>query len=130
MPNFIHGKNPALLSMSHPACLMTGSLFHGSLKSPYNCVGFHLQKRNNQPSFFFSLLNSIWRLHGGGVQAQGVFLGKPEDSGWEDWGTLGKIRGITTPPKRILFSLHHSWLLLLKPCSTYTSVIHIFLNTS
>ena len=24
-------------------------------------------------------------------------LGNPEDSVWEDWGTLGKIRGITTP---------------------------------
>ncbi len=24
--------------------------------------------------------------------------GNPKDSVWEDWGTLGKIRGITTPP--------------------------------
>ena len=32
-----------------------------------------------------------------GVQGEGVFLGKPEDSVWEDWGILGKIRGITTP---------------------------------
>ena len=31
----------------------------------------------------------------GGVQGEGVFLGNPEDSVWEDWGTLGKIRGIT-----------------------------------
>ena len=23
--------------------------------------------------------------------------GNPEDSVWEDWGRLGKIRGITTP---------------------------------
>ena len=22
----------------------------------------------------------------------------PKDSGWKDWGTLGKIRGITTTP--------------------------------
>ena len=27
-----------------------------------------------------------------------MFLGNPKDSGREDWGTLGKIRGITTPP--------------------------------
>ena len=27
---------------------------------------------------------------------EGVFLGNPEDSVWEDWGTLGNIRGITT----------------------------------
>ena len=31
-----------------------------------------------------------------------MFLGNPKDSGWEDWGTLGKIRGIITPgPLRI-----------------------------
>ena len=30
---------------------------------------------------------------------QGVF---PKDSVWDHWGTLGKIRGITTPPLRIL----------------------------
>ncbi len=44
---------------------------------------------------------------GGGVRIDGlnestlqdgVFLGNPEDSAWEDWGTVGKIRGITTPP--------------------------------
>ena len=35
----------------------------------------------------------------GGVQGEGVLLGKPKDSGREDWGTLGKIRGITTPLK-------------------------------
>ena len=29
---------------------------------------------------------------------EGVFLGNPKDSGREDWGTLGNIRGITTPP--------------------------------
>ena len=39
----------------------------------------------------------------GVVQGEGVFLGNPKDSVWEDWGTLGKIRGITTPgPLRIL----------------------------
>ena len=30
-------------------------------------------------------------------RVSGVFLGNPKDSGREDWGTLGKIRGITTP---------------------------------
>ena len=30
--------------------------------------------------------------HRGGTQ------GNVKDSVWEDWGTLGKIRGITTPP--------------------------------
>ena len=33
-----------------------------------------------------------------GSQGEGVFLGNPEDCVWEDWGTLGKIREITTPP--------------------------------
>ena len=32
----------------------------------------------------------------------GCSWGNPKDSVWEDWGTLGKIRGITTPPERIL----------------------------
>ena len=32
-----------------------------------------------------------------------MFLGSPKDSGREDWGTVGKIRGITTPPLRVLF---------------------------
>ena len=36
------------------------------------------------------------------VQGEGVFLGNLKDSVWEDWGTLGKIRGITTPSLRIL----------------------------
>ena len=31
-------------------------------------------------------------LKGGGVQGEGVFLGNPRDSVWEDWGTLGNIR--------------------------------------
>ena len=35
----------------------------------------------------------------GSVPGEGVFLGKRKDSVWEDWGTLGKIRGITTPLK-------------------------------
>ena len=30
------------------------------------------------------------------VQGEGVFLGNPKDSVWEDWGTLGNIR--ETPP--------------------------------
>ena len=29
---------------------------------------------------------------GGGILAEGVFLGNPKDSVWEDWGTLGNIR--------------------------------------
>ena len=33
----------------------------------------------------------------GGVFKGRVFLGNPKDSGREDWGTLGKIRGISTP---------------------------------
>ena len=28
----------------------------------------------------------------------GCSWGNPKDSVWEDWGTLGKIRGITPPP--------------------------------
>ena len=30
---------------------------------------------------------------------KGVFRGKPKDSVWEDWGTLGKIKEITTAPE-------------------------------
>ena len=37
-------------------------------------------------------------LIGGCPIGGGGTLGNPEDSGREDWGTLGKIRGITTPP--------------------------------
>ena len=33
-----------------------------------------------------------------------MLLGKPKDSGREDWGTLGEIKGITTPPLRILLN--------------------------
>ena len=29
-------------------------------------------------------------LNGGVVQGEGLFLGNPKDSVWEDWGTLGK----------------------------------------
>ena len=31
------------------------------------------------------------RLLKGGCSRGGVFLGNPEDSVWEDWGTLGNI---------------------------------------
>ncbi len=34
----------------------------------------------------------------GFLRVSEVFLGNTEDSIWEDWGTLGKIRGITNPP--------------------------------
>ena len=33
-----------------------------------------------------------YRVLKGGVQGEEVFLGNPEDSGREDWGTLGNIR--------------------------------------
>ena len=33
-----------------------------------------------------------YRILKGAVQGEGVFLGNPEDSGREDWGTLGNIR--------------------------------------
>ena len=50
---------------------------------------------------------AFYRVLKGGVQGEGVFLGNPEDSVWEDWGTLGKIWVITTPgPLRILLSFH------------------------
>ena len=50
--------------------------------------------------------SNICRVLKGGVQGEGVFLGKPKDSVWEDWGILGKIR--ETPPgtlDRILLNL-------------------------
>ena len=31
-----------------------------------------------------------------------MFLGKPKDSVWEDWGTLGKIREITPPLRNLI----------------------------
>ena len=35
----------------------------------------------------------VWGfLRSGGVEGERVFLGNPEDSVWEDWGTLGNIR--------------------------------------
>ena len=43
-----------------------------------------------------------YRVLKGGVSKGRVFLNNPEDSVWEDWGTLGKIRGITTISLRIL----------------------------
>ena len=45
-------------------------------------------------------LSEICRvLKGPGVEPRGGggTLGNPKDSVWEDWGTLGKIRGITNP---------------------------------
>ena len=41
--------------------------------------------------------DSIGVLKRGVSNGKGVFLGNPKDSGQEDWGTLGNIRGITTP---------------------------------
>ena len=43
-------------------------------------------------------------LKGEGLFKGRGYLGNPKDSVWEDWGTLGKIRGITTPPLRILLN--------------------------
>ena len=48
-------------------------------------------------------------LIGGCPIGGGGTLGNPEDSGREDWGTLGKIRGITTPPVRILLKSAENW---------------------
>ena len=36
---------------------------------------------------------------GGFLRGGGGTLGNPNDSDWEDWGTLGKIRGITNPQR-------------------------------
>ena len=39
------------------------------------------------------VLQNFYRvLKGGGVQGEGVFLGNPDDSVWEDSGTLGHFR--------------------------------------
>ena len=49
-----------------------------------------------------------------------MLLGNPKGSGGEDWGTLGKIRGITTPrplknpidvPFSDNFSIHVRWIM-------------------
>ena len=54
-----------------------------------------------QPREVYCSLSPLPNIHcrvlkGGVSKGEGVFLGNPEDSVWEDWGTLGKIRGITT----------------------------------
>ena len=46
-------------------------------------------------------------LRGGCFTGEGVFLGNRKDSVWEDWGTLGKIRGITTPHLKNPFKDRH-----------------------
>ena len=64
---------------------------------------------NKQPvSFFCSAPNypqlvGFLRVKGGCVQGEGVLLGNPKDSVWEDWGTLGKIGEITTPPEELYY---------------------------
>ena len=41
-------------------------------------------------TYFFPCVDMISRIlkGGGGVQGEGVFLGNPKDSVWEDWGFL------------------------------------------
>ena len=70
---------------------------------------------NLQPALWNLFFFHLWTwflgfLRGWGVQGEGVFLGNPKDSVWEDFsGTLGNIRnddrGITTPPLRILLMM-------------------------
>ena len=49
-------------------------------------------------------------LKGPGVEPRGgVFLGNPKHFGREDWGTLGKIRGITTPPEESDYARRSPW---------------------
>ena len=52
---------------------------------------------NNPVVLYHLFLGFLWVL---GVEPKGGggTLGNPEDSGWEDWGTLGKTRGISAPP--------------------------------
>ena len=47
----------------------------------------------------FSLIYHLVGFLSGECSRGGVFLTNPKDSVWKDWGTLGKIRGITTPLK-------------------------------
>ena len=73
---------------------------HAALgKSCYNwcgtTIGTEIEKKKQYTIIGFLRVPGC--LRGGGV-----FLGNPEDSVWEDWGTLGKIKGITTAPNRIL----------------------------
>ena len=57
----------------------------------------HVTVRIDRSMFFLSEAPKNCRVFKGsrGVQGEGVFLGNPKNS---VWGTLGKIRGITTPP--------------------------------
>ena len=79
-----HEKNPALLSMKY--WLVNRDPYFMVYYNPYISLG---RKISSPISIIIGFLR-------GGCPREGVFLGNPEDSVWEDWGTLGKIRGITT----------------------------------
>ena len=64
---------------------------------PDRTHGFYKVGPYQPEKLSYRVLKGGWYLTGGGVP------GEPfEDSGREDWGTLGKIREITPPPLRIL----------------------------
>ena len=70
---------------------------HGYHETCLDLYCYFCWNSRNSGCFLFDALCSIpVVLKGPGVvQGKGVFLGNPEDSVWEDWGTLGKTRGIT-----------------------------------
>ena len=57
-----------------------------------------------------------------------MLLGNPKDSVWEDWGTLGKIREITTPPEE--FVLPNNPKKLVVKLGRYFSGCRCFRNVS
>ena len=60
-----HGKNPALLSMSHPGWLMTGSFFMGLWNNPFfDWVGYFFpNKYPKQPGALFSWFTWAYPSH-------------------------------------------------------------------
>ena len=88
--------------------MYTVSTFFVPPKPVIHLAGFHLEGRRQCASCHTAKKSTFsgWELgawfRSEWHQGEGVFLGNPKHSVWEDWSTLGKIRGITTPRNRIL----------------------------
>ena len=91
-------KNRSTPNTIHLITIFWGIAPHQVVASLYGLCCLKERARTKIHEKIVALALFVGFLRGGGVQGEGVFLGKPKDSGREDWGTLGKIWGITTPP--------------------------------
>ena len=96
-PPFFHLRHPPKLGCF---CFAEdlGSFFvrfWGSYLSNLGCYSANLH-RPKASSARICQSCRVLKGPGGCVQGEGVFLGNHKNCVWEDWGTLGKIRGITT----------------------------------